>query len=111
MRGHGTLYNTIGIARAALSHEQCKAPFCSSVRPKQAAAREEYICYWRVARVGLAHSLVLTIADSVATLEGRPAAARAATFSAISECRVYNLDDRDVIGKEVWRASSIEPYA
>ena len=87
--------NTIGISRAALSHEQSIPPFCSSVRPKRAAAREEYICYWRVSRVVLAHLLVLAIADSFATLEGRPAAARAATCSAISECRVYNLDDRD----------------
>ena len=87
--------NTIGISRAALSHEQSIPPFCSSSSATPRPAREEYICYWRVSRVVLAHLLVLAIADSFATLEGRPAAARAATCSAISECRVYNLDDRD----------------
>ena len=48
---------------------------------------------WRVSRAVLGQLLVLTIADSFATLEGRSAAARTAVWSVITQCRAYNVGD------------------
>ena len=65
--------------------------FTAPPRPHHAATREEYICYWRVDRAVLGQLLVLTIAGSFATLEGRSAAARTAVWSVITQCRAYNV--------------------
>ena len=56
-----------------------------------------------MARAVLGLLLVLTIADSFATLEGRSAAARTAVWSVITQCRAYNVGDCGglVYGKHV----------
>ena len=103
--------NDIGISRAALSHEQSIPSFCStsSASPRRYTRRIHLLL-----ESGPSHSRAAADAHDSRQLRHARGQASCCTYSGV-ECdhTVPRIQWRRLrwIGKDVWCASSIEPYA
>ena len=110
-RVHCASYNTIGISRAALSHEQSIPSFCStsSASPRRYTRRIHLLL-----ESGPSRSRAAADAHDSRQLRHARGQASCCTYSGV-ECdhTVPRMQWRRLqwIGKDVWCASSIEPYA
>ena len=109
-RGRPMRDNTIGISRAALSHEQSIPPFCStsSASPRRCARRIHLLL-----ESGPSRSRAAVSAHDSRQLRHARGQVSCCTYSGV-ECdhTVPRIQCRRLrwIGKVVWCASSIEPY-
>ena len=107
---HGAPNNTIGISRAALSHEQSIPPFCStfSASPRRCARRIHLLL-----ESGPSRSRAAAGAHDSRQLRHARGQVSCCTYSGV-ECdhTVPRIQCPRLrwIGKDVWCASSIEPY-
>ena len=110
VRDHATLRNTIGIFRAALRHEQSIPSFCStsSASPRRYTRRIHLLL-----ESGPSRSRAAAGAHDSRQLRHARGQASCCTYSGV-ECdhTVPRIQCRRLrwIGKDVWCASSIEPY-
>ena len=110
VRAHGTLCEIVGISRAALSHEQSIPPFCStsSASPRRYTRRIHLLL-----ESGPSRSRAAADAHDSRQLRHARGQVSCCTYSGV-ECdhTVPRIQCRRLrwIGKDVWCASSIEPY-
>ena len=110
-RGRPMRDNTIGISRAALSHEQSSTSFCSSssASPRRCTRRIHLLLESLPSRP----RPLAGARDSRQLRHARGQASCCPCSDVQCDLRVPRVQSRRPrwIGKEVWRASSIEPYA